>query len=166
MDIFRYRTAISRSELSKPVRLALLSGIINTETTIFDYGCGRGTDIKFLNAQGIKTIGYDSYYFPEKNFVQSDIVMLNYVLNVIESPEERLEVLKFCFEMSVQGLLVAVRLLNERPKIYREYGDGILTKRKTFQKFFTKKEFEDYLYCNLNLKPEFLSPGIAVILKS
>ncbi len=57
MDIFRYRTAISRSELSKPVRLALLSGIINTETTIFDYGCGRGTDIKFLNAQGIKTLG-------------------------------------------------------------------------------------------------------------
>lgn len=165
MDICRHKTAISRSDLSKPVRLALLSGIINVETTVFDYGCGRGIDVKFLNFQGIKAVGYDSHYFPEKNFIQSDIVMLNYVLNVIEIPEERLDVLRFCYELAIQGLLIAVRLLNERPKIYTEYGDGVLTKRKTFQKFFTKGEFKSYLYSSLGVEPEFLSSGIAVILK-
>src|SRR5262245_51696416 len=39
-DIPRYKTAIGRSTLSRPVKLALADGLIDSETSLFDYGCG------------------------------------------------------------------------------------------------------------------------------
>jgi len=42
VKIKRSRTAIGRSDYSRPVRLALESGLLLPTTTVFDYGCGRG----------------------------------------------------------------------------------------------------------------------------
>jgi len=41
----RHRTAIERTDLSKPVRLGLEDGLFPAGTTFFDYGCGRGGDV-------------------------------------------------------------------------------------------------------------------------
>jgi len=42
IQVQRHRTAMSRSELSKPVREVLNLGLIPPGQTFFDYGCGHG----------------------------------------------------------------------------------------------------------------------------
>jgi hypothetical protein len=41
----RHRTAIGRGDLSRPVRQSLVDGLISPETSVLDYGCGRGQDV-------------------------------------------------------------------------------------------------------------------------
>jgi hypothetical protein len=53
----RHRTAISRGALSRPLRLAVESGLIHPQSTVFDYGCGRGDDVQALRAHGIQSQG-------------------------------------------------------------------------------------------------------------
>ncbi len=48
MIIERHKTAIGRAEFSKPVRLALENQLLCPADRFFDYGCGRGTDVKLL----------------------------------------------------------------------------------------------------------------------
>jgi hypothetical protein len=56
--------------------------------THLDYGCGRGTDADHLNCDR-----YDPHYFPEKPVGPYDTITCSFVLNVIESAEEREAVL-------------------------------------------------------------------------
>jgi hypothetical protein len=56
-QIVRHRTAIRRRELSLPVKNALRDGVISPESSVFDYGCGRGQDVQLLNALGIRCQG-------------------------------------------------------------------------------------------------------------
>ena len=49
LKIERHRAAIKRNDLSRPVRLAISSGVLKKENTFFDYGCGHGEDVKLLN---------------------------------------------------------------------------------------------------------------------
>ena len=44
---------------SRPVALAIEDGVITDETTVFDYGCGRGTDLLHLHQLGIQAHGWD-----------------------------------------------------------------------------------------------------------
>ena len=87
------RTAIRRSSLSRPVALALHDGLIDSERTFFDYGCGRGDDLMRLHKMGISVTGWDPAFFPEEKRARADTVNLGYVVNVIEDPEERIVVL-------------------------------------------------------------------------
>jgi hypothetical protein len=41
----RHKTAIRRGDLSRPIRSAIDSGMIDPATSVFDYGCGHGQDI-------------------------------------------------------------------------------------------------------------------------
>src|SRR5262245_46005384 len=61
----RHRTAISRGALSRPLRLAVASGLIHPQSTVLDYGCGRGDDVQALRAHGIQCQGWDPVYQPE-----------------------------------------------------------------------------------------------------
>ena len=54
----RHRTAMSRPELSRPLRLALDAGLIEKSSCVFDYGCGRGDDLRGLEASGIRCFGW------------------------------------------------------------------------------------------------------------
>lgn len=47
-DILRYRSAMHRDGLSTPVQALLRFGVISAETSVFDYGCGRGSDMEGL----------------------------------------------------------------------------------------------------------------------
>ena len=87
--IKRHNTAMSRVDLSRPVRLAMESGLLAGERTFLDYGCGRGDDLRTLEARGIRCWGWDPVYRPEGDKEEADVVNLGYVINVIEDVQER-----------------------------------------------------------------------------
>lgn len=62
IPIARHRTALSRHELSRPLRLAIDDGLLNSSSTAFDYGCGRGGDVRHLRSRGIECTGWDPNY--------------------------------------------------------------------------------------------------------
>ena len=139
--IERYRTAMGRMALSRPVALTLSDGLLRPGTTFFDYGSGRGGDMQRLAALGYEAHGWDPVHFPQGARRPADIVNLGYVVNVIERPAERAEALRNAWQLAKEVLVVAARLDWEaRDIVGRRYGDGILTNKGTFQKFFAQEE--------------------------
>lgn len=145
VEVERHRAAITRVELSRPVRLAIESGIMTIDTTIFDYGCGIGGDVKRLKSAGYTCEGWDPYYFPEVARQPADIVNLSYIINVIEDPEERDRALIQAWELTGQVLIIAAQILVNDLRGVLAYGDGILTKRNTFQKYYQQVELKEYI---------------------
>jgi DNA phosphorothioation-associated putative methyltransferase len=109
-EIARHRTAIRRTELSKPVRTAIEDQPITDGTTVVDYGCGQGDDVRNLTTLGVKCIGWDPQYHPKTTMCRSDVVNLGYVVNVIEDSEERASVLKSAWGYAQQTLIVSARV--------------------------------------------------------
>ena len=160
----RARTALNRSSCSRPVALALVDGLISHETTVLDYGCGRGADVRYLRSRRFKAIGWDPYYRPDQKVTPADIVNLGYVLNVIENPMERNETLARALSLAKKVLIVAVRVENPLDEA-DEYGDGVLTRRGTFQKIYAQGEFREYLGSSLHRRMHMASLGIVYIFK-
>ena len=80
----RHRTAISRTDYSRPIRLALLDGVIGSDATVLDYGCGLGDDVRHLRLHGTESWGWDPVHLPNGNRSPAEVVNLGYVVNVIE----------------------------------------------------------------------------------
>ncbi|MFP4576427.1 MAG: DNA phosphorothioation-associated putative methyltransferase [Coleofasciculus sp.] len=145
-EIERHRAAIVRTNLSKPVRLALESAILTKDTSFFDYGCGRGSDINRLRRQDYTCAGWDPYYHGGNSLVPSDIVNLGYVINVIEKPGERRQALLKAWELTQKVLIVSAQvLIDDRSSGQIAYGDGIVTRRNTFQKYYEQEELKAYI---------------------
>jgi SAM-dependent methyltransferase len=91
MENKSYRTARGRKEISAPLRDHLISDWDwDRVGTILDFGCGKGTDAEFLEAEGFKVDKYDPHFFPEKpEDKQFDVVLCNYVLCVVEEHEQQ-----------------------------------------------------------------------------
>src|SRR6266446_1393626 len=70
----RHRTAMSRPELSRPLRLALDAGLIEKSSGVFDYGCGRGDDLRGLEARGIRCFGWDPVLCPTGQREAAEVV--------------------------------------------------------------------------------------------
>src|SRR5438128_1633999 len=68
----RYRTALKRTDLSRPAKCALRDGLIGVETSVLDYGCGHGTDVDLLASQGITCAGWDPVFFPDGPAQEAD----------------------------------------------------------------------------------------------
>jgi len=87
---YSHLTAIEREFLSFPAQFLLQKNYLKGH--ILDFGCGLGTDVKFLRQKGYKIKGYDPFYYP--NFPQQkfDTILCFYVLNVLFS-QEQMEVL-------------------------------------------------------------------------
>ncbi|MBW4491817.1 MAG: DNA phosphorothioation-associated putative methyltransferase [Oscillatoria princeps RMCB-10] len=144
--IERHKAAIVRSELSRPVRLALEAGLFSENTTFFDYGCGYGGDVQRIAQQGHCAAGWDPYYFPNNSRTPADIVNIGYVINVIEIPEERREALIKAWELTGRVLLVAAQvLIDDGNSGQIAYGDGVITRRNTFQKYYEQEELKIYI---------------------
>lgn len=144
--IDRHKAAIVRKTLSRPVRLALESGLFSEKTTFFDYGCGYGGDIEHISQQGYQSSGWDPYYRPHSNHIPSDIVNLGYVINVIENPQERREALIKAWELTEKVLIVSAQvLINDSNQGLVAYSDGIITRRNTFQKYYEQEELKTYI---------------------
>lgn len=139
--VVRHRTAISRPQLSAPLQTTARHGFLDGTRSIFDYGCGRGNDIAILEASGLNVSGWDPHFRPDVELVRADVVNLGYVLNVIESLEERDQALRSAFGLAIQLLVVSVLTTKvaEAPGS-QEFGDGSITTRGTFQKYFNQEE--------------------------
>ena len=88
------KTAITRTKLSAPMRYLLDNGFFprgGARLDCLDYGCGKGFDADFCGLAK-----YDPHFFPDKMLLQSkswDIVVCNYVLNVIPDLTSRTAVI-------------------------------------------------------------------------
>ncbi len=166
--IARHRTAILRRALSKPVALAL-EDFGNELTGVLDYGCGYGEDVKFLKGMNIPATGYDPYYAPETEIKPAPMVNLGYVLNILENPAERKNVLRTAWSLTERLLCVSVMIRDNSPRIHETaFGDGVLTSWNTFQKYFSQKELRDYLAQELYLPPQevwMAAQGVAYLFK-
>lgn len=162
LGIKRHLTALSRTSLSAPIQLMIGNGLISESVDVFDYGCGRGDDIKGLTEIGLKCQGWDPHFAKENKLLSADIVNLGFVVNVIEDPAERVEAMQRAFALAKVALVISVMLYNkDRPG--RPYLDGFLTSRNTFQKYFSQEEFKDYVESVLGFEPTMIGPGIALI---
>ncbi len=145
LKIDRHKAAISRNDFSKPVRLALEAGLLNQNTTFFDYGCGQGGDLERVAKLGYESAGWDPYYRPDAPQVAADVVNLGYVVNVIESQAERREALIKAWELTRQVLIVSAQVLIAQGNSQIAYGDGVITSRNTFQKYYDQEELKLYI---------------------
>lgn len=164
--IDRHKTAIVRHDLSAPMKTLVKNGYLNGEYSIFDYGCGRGDDLRELEAHGLDAIGWDPNFQPDNDKTPSDIVNLGFVLNVIEDQDERLEALLSAWELATSLLVVSVMLANDSYIAqFKSYKDGVITSRNTFQKYYAQSEIKAYLERNLQEEAIAVAPGIFYIFK-
>ena len=166
-QIERHKAAIIRKRISKPVRLAVQANLFTEGRTFFDYGCGYGEDIKYIAQKGHLSAGWDPYYLPETPWVAADIVNIGYVINVIESLTERREALIKSWELTKQVLIVSALVLVDDSKTQGKlgYGDGIITTRKTFQKYYEQQELKCYIDQVLNVDSIPIDLGIFFVFR-
>ena len=145
VKIDRHKAAISRNDFSKPMRLALEAGLFNQQTTFLDYGCGQGGDLERVAKLGYTSSGWDPHYRPDTALTAADVVNLGYVINVIESQAERREALIKAWELTQQVLIVAAQVLIAQGNSQIAYGDGVITSRNTFQKYYDQEELKLYI---------------------
>ena len=156
-----------RDGMSRPIRLALLHEIISDDTTVFDYGCGRGDDITRLARRGIKAGGWDPHHKPNAKRQLANVINLGYVLNVIEDPIEREQTLRQAWKLARNVLVVSARLDYELDDAHvAAFGDGWVTKQGTFQKFFTHEELGEWVGALLGEPPVAAGPGIYYVFRN
>ena len=155
-----------RHALSRPVALAVDDGLVRQDRTFFDYGCGRGDDLLRLHGMGIPVSGWDPAFFPDEERTPSDVVNLGYVVNVVEDPGERAVVLAAAWELARQVLVVSARLDWEAADAAVDFqGDGVVTGKRTFQKFFRHEELRAWIERVLRRRPVAAAPGVFYVFR-
>jgi DNA phosphorothioation-associated putative methyltransferase len=166
MQILRHKTAITRRSLSRPLTLAIEAGLIDDNVQVFDYGCGKGGDLSILRNSGIACSGWDPAHFPQGDCVEADVVNLGYVVNVIEDPIERADALSRAWSLARRVLVVSARLeVEAKQACNREFADGCVTRRDTFQKFFAQHELREWINSTLSVESVAAAPGIFFVFR-
>ena len=165
-EIERHKTAIDRNRLSAPMQILARHDYLNSEYTIFDFGCGKGDDLLELEAHGISCSGWDPVYRPDAPMSKSDIVNLGYVINVIEDRQERMEAILNAWKQANKLLVVSAMIAGETLiSKYMPYKDGVITSRNTFQKYYNQSELRSYLETVLEENAVAVGQGIFFIFK-
>ncbi len=154
-EIKRHNTAIKRNDFSVPTKALMKQGILSKDKTFFDYGCGRGDDIRMLKKKGYDVGGWDPYHAPDHPKSEADIVNLGFVINVIEDPEERTETIERAWALAKEALVVSTRPPMKHN--FKPYSDGFITGSDTFQKFWKASELKAYLEETLGVEVERLA---------
>lgn len=162
-DVERHRTALSRSTLSAPMQALARFGFLRPDWTVFDYGCGRGDDIRGLTREGFTAAGWDPHFAADAPRIESDVVNLGFVLNVIEDEDEREQAVRSAFALSRRVLSVAVMTDKVSSIAGSPFRDGYLTSRNTFQKYFSREVFQQFLESSLMRPVVIVAPGIAFV---
>jgi DNA phosphorothioation-associated putative methyltransferase len=164
--IDRDKTAIVRYELSAPMKTLAKNSFLEGQYSIFDYGCGRGDDLRELEAHGLDVLGWDPNFLPDANKVNADLVNIGFVINVIEERNERIEALQGAWELTDKLLVASAMLANESHLAkFTPYKDGIITSRNTFQKYYTQSELKLFIELSLEVQAVAVAPGIYFIFK-
>jgi len=158
----RGKTAIRRYACSRPLALAVADGLISESDSLFDFGCGHGTDVRYLRRHKIKANGWDPFHFPKNPVTPADVVNLGFVLNVIEEPTERSETLRKAFNLARKLLVVSVRV-EQGLAGAAEFSDGIITTKGTFQKIYAQSEFKEYVEAILGRKVHVAGLGVVYV---
>ena len=138
--------------------------MIRSGVSVFDYGCGHGDDIRYLREHDVSASGWDPHYRPEDPVAAADVVNLGYVLNVIENPAERTDVLRKALSLARRVLVAAVRV-DRGPLSGEAFEDGRVTSRGGFQKVYTQAEFRAYIESVCSFKPAMAGLGVAYVFK-
>lgn len=166
IDVQRHKTAIDRDRLSQPMQILARHDYLSGDYSILDYGCGKGDDLRELEAHGVDICGWDPVHNPEGNVVNSDIVNLGFVLNVIEDREERANTLRNAWAHADKILIASVMIAGESVvSQFTPYRDGVLTSRNTFQKYYSQGGFREYLEQTLDESAIAVAQGIFLIFK-
>lgn len=159
-DLARHRTALQRYALSTPMQALHRHGYLDGSRTLFDYGCGKGDDVRILRHNGIEAVGWDPHFAPDAPRARADVVNLGFVLNVIEDPIERAQAVREAYALADQLLSVAVMLAGRAETNGEAFSDGVRTSRNTFQKYYTQRELREYLSSVLGKEPVAVGPGL------
>ncbi|MBK4717535.1 DNA phosphorothioation-associated putative methyltransferase [Azospirillum sp. YIM DDC1] len=159
-QVRRHLTALSRHGLSAPMSAMLRTGLLDGGATLFDYGCGKGDDVASLRAMGVAASGWDPHYAPDNLVARADIVNIGFVINVIEDPAERREVLIRAFGLADVAVCVSAMLTHGDAIQGKPYADGILTRWGTFQKYYSQAELRAYVERTLGVPSVALAPGV------
>jgi DNA phosphorothioation-associated putative methyltransferase len=162
----RHRTALTRRDFSKPIRQALVDNIITADASVLDYGCGRGSDVQLLRAEGHKAHGWDPQHAPDGSLEAAQVVNLGYVVNVIERAVERRDALLHAWSLAQRVLIVTTRLTFDMlGQELRPFEDGYLTNRGTFQKFYDQVELRDWIAASVGAQPVAAAPGMFYVFR-
>lgn len=161
----RQSTALARTGLSAPIQTLSRYNFLDGAHSLFDYGSGRGDDVKRLVEMGVDVSGWDPFYNTASGLRTADIVNLGFVINVIEDFGERQHALINAFSLARKILVVAVMLHNSSRPAGRKFGDGILTARGTFQKYYSQAEFKAFVEATLHEEAVPVAPGIVYVFR-
>lgn len=165
--IHRHRTAMVRHDLSQPMALLVRHGLIKPGVKVFDYGCGQGDDLRILAASGHEASGWDPHFRPDDGRTPAPVVNLGFVLNVIEDPAGRREALAGAWALTEQVLAIATMIVGQVPVGgLRPHGDGYVTSRGTFQKYFQHAELRTLIAQTLSANPVAVAPGIFFVFRT
>lgn len=165
--IQRHLTAIDRNKLSSPMQLLAKYGYLDGDYSVFDFGCSKGDDVRELEAHGITINSYDPVFHPEGELVSSDLVNLGFVINVIEEKAERTKTLLTAFGLAEKALIVSAMVAGESLiRQFTPYKDGVITSKKTFQKYYSQGELKGYIESVLEASCFALSQGIFIVFKN
>tara|TARA_R110002072_G_scaffold211501_4_gene369088 strand:+ start:17381 stop:19270 length:1890 start_codon:yes stop_codon:yes gene_type:complete len=165
-EVDRHKTAIDRNQLSQPMQILARHNYLNGDLSVLDYGCGKGDDLRELEAHGLDVSGWDPVHEPEGVLIGSDIVNLGFVLNVIEDRDERVETLKRAWEFTEKLLIVSVMIAGDSViSQFKPYRDGVITSRKTFQKYYAQSEFRSFVETTLRDDAIAVGQGIFIVFK-
>lgn len=139
------KTAISRRGLSVPTRELIANGFIKSDDSLLNHGRGRAeTDANTLANLVRFYAEYDPNYAPDRSVLNAkyDVVLSNYVLNVLP-PELREKAWEDIQKATGRNgaAFISVRSSGDRTMQGESYADGIITKRGTFQKPYTREGF-------------------------
>ena len=152
-----YKTAIHRTEPSFTVKTIEKSKLIKNQ--IFDYGCGMGKDVQYLESKGYSVSFWDPYFFsktPPSSFRSHSFrtIFCTYILNVIPSKDRNDVIKKIQWLLYKEGkAFFTVRTSSDilekaRKNRWKKKSDGWITKRGTFQKGFKSDELMNLIIRN------------------
>ena len=165
-QVDRHLTAITRYELSTPFKCLAKHGYLEGDHTIFDYGCGKGDDLRELEAHGLSAVGWDPNFRPDADIVEADLVNIGFVINVIEDIDERIEALQKAYALTKKLLVVSAMVAGEATiSRFTPYKDGILTSKNTFQKYFSQSELQGFIERTLDVDAIAVAPGVFYVFR-
>lgn len=164
--IDRHKTALSRDDLSTPMKSLANHGFLNGRFSVFDYGCGHGDDLRELEAHGITAQGWDPNWRPDGEKIRADLVNLGFVINVIEDIEERVDALLGAWKLTDKLLVIAAMLGSDTHiRKFKSYKDGVITSRNTFQKYYSQAELQNFIEQVLEEEPVAVGPGVFYVFR-
>jgi len=111
--------------------------------------------------------GWDPAHSPGVAKRTADVVNLGYVVNVIEHPDERAQVLQEAWQLARRLLVVAARLdWDIKSSQAVSFADGVITSRGTFQKFFTQEELQHWIQETLDVEADAAAPGVFYVFRT